>query len=167
MMLMRRIVLGAAAGYGANRVMHIATSWYYERQSAESKAREQMVFPGGAIVAAGRDVAGLLKKDDADDAEIERLGLIAHRGVAMAYGALAALLVGVGIRPFRVGVLTGAAAFVVVDEGLNAVQLEPSPFDFPVEAHIRGVIGHATFGAVLGACLTVLRPLLRRRPRSA
>ena len=137
---MRRIIVGAAVGYAANRCMDVATSRFYEQQSDESKAREEEVFPGGAILAGGRDMARMLGID-ADEQRIEQLGIGAHRGLAMAYGAL---------------------AFVLVDEALNAVQLEPSPTDFPIEAHLRGVVGHVTYGAVLGAGLTVARPLLRR-----
>jgi hypothetical protein len=160
-MLMRRIVVGAAVGYGANRLMDVATSWFYEQQSDASKAREEEVFPGGAIIAGGRDIANMLGIE-ADDQKIEQLGMRAHRGIAMAYGAIGGLLVGFGMRPMRAGLLVGALAFVLVDEALNAVQLEPSPTDFPIEAHMRGVVGHATYGAVLGAGLTLARPLLRR-----
>ena len=70
---------------------------------------------------------------------------------------------GFGVRPMKAGVLVGAAAFVVVDEIMNAVQLEPSPTDFPIEAHLRGVVGHATFGVALGTGLTLAYPLLHRR----
>ena len=157
--LVRRLVIGVAAGYAASRCMDIATSAFYERQSDASKAREEQVFPGGAIIAAGRDMA-MMMKIDADEGQIERLGLIAHRGVAVLYGAVAASLVGIGVRPFRAGVLTAGAAFVLVDEALNAVQLEPSPLDFPIEAHLRGLVGHATFGVVLGAVLTAARGVL-------
>ena len=49
-MLLRRVIVGAAVGYAANRCMDVATSWFYEQQSDESKAREEEVFPGGAIM---------------------------------------------------------------------------------------------------------------------
>jgi len=158
---MRRIVVGAAVGYAANRCMDVATSWFYDQQSDASKAREEEVFPGGAIVNGGREVARMLGID-ADEQRIEQLGIGAHRGMAMAYGAIGGMLVGFGMRPMRAGLIIGALAFVLVDEALNAVQLEPSPTDFPVEAHLRGVVGHVTYGAVLGAGLTLARPFLRR-----
>ena len=142
---MRRIIVGAAVGYAANRCMDVATSRFYEQQSDESKAREEEVFPGGAILAGGRDMARMLGID-ADEQRIEQLGIGAHRGLAMAYGALGGVLVGFGMRPMRAGLLIGALAFVLVDEALNAVQLEPSPTDFPMEAHLRGVVGHVTYG---------------------
>jgi hypothetical protein len=142
--------------------MDVATSWFYEQQSEASKAREEEVLPGGAIVAVGRDMAEMLGID-ADDDQIQQLGMRAHLAVPVTFGVLAALLVGLGVRPMRAGVLSGVAAFVLVDEALNAVVLEPSPSDFPIEAHLRGVVGHLTFGVALGSFLTVARPLLRRR----
>lgn len=100
---------------------------------------------------------------EADEERIQQLRLRFHRAYGMACGVLAALIVGAGMRPMRAGILTGDAAFVLVDEAPNAVQLEPSPFDFPIEAHIRGVIGHATLGVALGTALTIAKPLLARR----
>jgi hypothetical protein len=159
--MLRRVVIGAAAAYVAERCMDVATGAFYERQSDASKAREEEVLRGGAVAATGRQIAGVMNVD-ADDELARCLGLVAHTGVAVTYGAIAALFVGAGFRPFRVGVLTAVAAFVLVDEALNAVRLEPSPFDFPVEAHLRGAVGHVTFGVVLGAALAAARPLLRR-----
>jgi hypothetical protein len=141
--------------------MDAATGAFYERQSDESKAREEEALRGGAVVATGRQIAAVMHMD-ADDEQARRVGLVTHQSVALMYGALAALLVGAGFRPFRVGVLTGFAALVLVDEALNAVRLEPSPFAFPAEAHLRGVVGHVTFGVALGVMLTAARPLLRR-----
>jgi hypothetical protein len=161
-MLIRRVLLGAAAGYAANRCMDLATSWFYARQSDESRAKEEEVLPGGALVAGGRDMARMMGIEDPDDETVARLGLRMHRGGGVAYGILAALAVAAGVRPMRAGLLVGAAAWLLVDEVLNAVQLEPSPGDFPIEAHARGVVGHAAFGAALGAALTVAHPLLER-----
>jgi hypothetical protein len=83
----------------------------------------------------------------------------------MTYGVIAATLVGFGMHPMKAGVLVGAAAFVLVDELMNAAQLEPSPTDFPIEAHLRGVVGHATFGVALGTGLTLASRLLNRHDR--
>jgi len=164
-MLIRRVLVGAAAGYAASRCMDLATSWFYERQSEESRAREEEVLPGGALMAGGRDMARMMRIEDPDDETVARLGLRAHRGGGMAYGVLGALLVGAGVRPLRAGLLVGVAAFALVDEALNAVQLEPSPSDFPMEAHARGAVGHLAFGAALGTALWVARPLLTRGGR--
>ena len=162
-MLLRRILIGAVAGYGANRAMDVATGWFYARQSEAAKEREEEVYPGGAILDAGRQIAAMMKIANPGEDQIQQLGLGAHRALGMTYGVVAATLVGFGVRPMKAGVLVGVAAFVLVDEIMNAVQLEPSPADFPIEAHLRGVVGHVTFGVVLGTGLTLAYPLLGRR----
>jgi hypothetical protein len=47
------------------------------------------------------------------------------------------------------------AAFVLVDEGLPALRIVPAPRKWPVESHVRGVIGYAVLGLGIGALLTV------------
>mgnify|MGYP003286440879 CR=1 FL=1 len=56
----RVLFVGAAAGYLAGQVMDQATTWFYGRQSDESKQREQELLPEGAPVAAARKLAGLV-----------------------------------------------------------------------------------------------------------
>ena len=162
-MLLRRALIGAVAGYGANRAMDVATAWFYARQDDTAKKREEEVYPGGAILDAGRQIAAMMKIEDPSEGQIQRLGIRAHRALGMTYGVIAATLVGFGVRPMKAGVLVGVAAFVLVDEIMNAVQLDPSPTDFPIEAHLRGVVGHATFGVALGTGLTLAYPLLDPR----
>jgi hypothetical protein len=164
-MLLRGVVIGAVAGYGANRAMDVATAWFYARQDDASKAREEEVYPGGAIRDAGRQIAVMMKIANPGQDQIQRLGIRAHRTLGMTYGFIAATLVGFGVRPMKAGILVGTAAFVLVAELMNAAQLEPSPTDFPIEAHLRGVVGHATFGAALGTGLTLASPLLARHKR--
>ena len=41
----RILLVGAAAGYLAGKVMDQATTWFYERQSDASKRREQELLP--------------------------------------------------------------------------------------------------------------------------
>jgi len=159
--LLRRVVIGTVAGYAANRAMDVATSWFYARQSEAAKELEEAVYPGGAILDGGRQVATLMKITNPGEDQVQQLGIRAHRAVGMTLGVIAATLVGFGVRPMKAGVLTGVAAFVLVDEIMNAVQLDPSPTDFPIEAHLRGALGHATFGVSLGAGLTLAYPLLK------
>jgi hypothetical protein len=145
--------------------MDLATAWFYARQDEAAKAREEEVYPGGAILDAGRQIAAMMKIADPDDNQIEQLGIGAHRALGMTYGIIAATLVGLGMHPMKAGLLVSAAGFVLVDEVMNAARLEPSPADFPIEAHLRGVVGHAAFGAALGMGLTLASPLLGRRDR--
>jgi len=46
----------------------------------------------------------------------------------------------------------GAAAWALVDEATAL----PTFTDYPVESHLRGVVGHGTFGLVAGALLSLV-----------
>lgn len=69
----------------------------------------------------------------------------------------AAALVRAG--PLRAGIWTGAVAFVLVDEGVVSAVFTSPPWAYPVESHLRGVIGHLAYGAAAGAMLAVARGL--------
>jgi hypothetical protein len=57
------------------------------------------------------------------------------------------------------GPAVGAAAFLVVDEGTSL----PLLTSYPLVSHARGVVGHATVGAVIGLLLA-LAERERRQP---
>ena len=61
--------------------------------------------------------------------------------------------------------MTGATAFLLVDEGLTSTAFTPPPRAYPVESHLRGVVGHITFGVAAGAMLVIARWLGRLRPK--
>jgi hypothetical protein len=56
--------------------------------------------------------------------------------------------------PLLAGTATGAGAFILIDEGTAISQF----WAYPVESHLRGVVGHATFGLVAGSLMSVVRP---------
>jgi hypothetical protein len=51
------------------------------------------------------------------------------------------------------------AGFLLVDEAANSLFFTPPPQAYPVESHLRGVVGHLVFGATLGALLALARRL--------
>jgi hypothetical protein len=104
------------------------------------------------LVQVGKQV-GQLAGRDLDDASAGRLGLALHRALGVTYGVLAVLLVRRGVRPVRAGLIVGAGAFLVVDEGTSLPQLT----DYPLESHLRGVVGHGTLGLVIGVLLALTR----------
>ena len=85
--------------------------------------------------------------------------MVLHRSLGVAYGVAAAALVRAGVRPFLAEIVTGATAFVLVDEGLSSAAFTPPPGAYPVESHLRGVVGHLTFGVAAGVMLAVARRL--------
>lgn len=154
----RVLFVGAAAGYLAGPVMDQATTWFYERQSDASKQREGELLPEGAPLASARKLAGLIGAEPTD----EQAGTIAatlHQGLGQLYGVVAAALTRRGVPPVRAGLASGAAGFLLVDELANSLFFTPPPQAYPVESHLRGLVGHLTFGATTGALLALARRL--------
>src|SRR5919199_3530607 len=106
----RDIGIGAAIGYGASRVMDLATDWYSEHQSEASRRREEEIAPGGTLVLAGRWLAGMLGRD-VTDGEAERIGWVIHRVLGVTYGTAAAALARAGVSPTLAGGRAGGGAF--------------------------------------------------------
>lgn len=139
---------GALVGYASSRAMDAATTWFYARQSEESKRREEELAPGGALVQVGLQLGQVAGRELDRDAA-GQVGLVAHRTLGATYAVVAAALVGRGVAPMKAGLVVGAAAFVLVDEGTAITQVT----DYPLASHARGVVGHGTFGLVCGALL--------------
>jgi hypothetical protein len=154
----RVLLVGAAAGYLAGQVMDRATTWYYGRQSDASKQREQELLPEGAPLAAARKLAGLVGAEPAD-AQADRLALGMHQTLGQLYGVAAAAMTRRGVPPLAAGLASGAAGFVLVDELANGLFFTPPPQAYPLESHLRGVVGHLTFGAVAGVLLALAKRL--------
>jgi hypothetical protein len=49
--------------------------------------------------------------------------------------------------------------FLLVDELANSLFFTPPPQAYPPESHLRGLVGHLTFGAATGVLLSVARRL--------
>ncbi|CAN5154701.1 hypothetical protein BH20ACT9_BH20ACT9_02680 [soil metagenome] len=156
--MLRDVGVGAAAAYGAGKVMGAATTWFLERQSEASRRQEEELTPGGAPMAIARRLAGVVGTDLTDD-QAMRAAVSFHRGLTTAYGVAAVALVRGGARPLRAGVAVGTAAFLLVDEGVSALGVIPRPPAYPLESHLRGLVGHLTFGVATGGMLALARRL--------
>ena len=154
----RVLFVGAAAGYLAGQVMDKATTWFYERQSDASKQREGELLPEGAPLASARKLAGLIGAEPTD----EQAGTIAatlHQGLGQLWSARGFALTRNGVPPVTAGLASGTAGFLLVDELANSLFFTPPPQAYPVESHLRGLVGHLTFGATTGALLALARRL--------
>jgi hypothetical protein len=154
----RVLFVGAAAGYLATQVMDKATTWFYGRQSDASKQREQELLPEGAPVATARKLTGLLGIEPTED-QTGTIALATHQSLGQLYGVVAAALTRRGVSPMAAGVASGMGGFLLVDELANSLFFTPPPQAYPVESHLRGVVGHLTLGVTTGALLTVARRL--------
>jgi hypothetical protein len=152
------LAVGTAAGFLAGQVMDRATTWFYERQSDDSKRRESEVLPEGAPMASARRLAGLIGAEPTDD-QAGQLAAAMHRSLGQLYGVAAASLTRRGVPPLAAGVAAGLGGFVLVDELANSLFFTPPPQAYPVESHLRGLVGHLTFGAATGVVLAVARRL--------
>jgi hypothetical protein len=152
------LFVGAAAGYLAGQAMDKATTWYYGRQSDASKEREQELLPEGAPIASARKLTSWLGIEPTED----QTGTIAetmHQSLGQLYGVVAASMTRRGANPVAAGLASGAGGFLLVDELANSLFFTPPPQAYPVESHLRGIVGHLTFGATLGVLLAVARRL--------
>jgi hypothetical protein len=154
----RVLLVGAAAGYVAGQVMDKATTWFYERQSDASKQREGELLPEGAPMASARKLAGLVGAEPTDE-QTGQLATAMHQSLGQVYGVGAAVLTRAGVPPVTAGVASGVAGFLLVDELANSLFFTPPPQAYPVESHLRGVVGHLAFGATLGVLLALARRL--------
>jgi hypothetical protein len=154
----RVLFVGVAAGALAGQAMNKATTWFYEQQSDESKQREQEVLPEGAPMASARKLASWIGAEPTDD-QTGQLAEAMHRSLGQLYGVVAASMTRRGVNPVAAGLASGAGGFLLVDELANSLFFTPPPQAYPVESHLRGVVGHLTFGAALGVLLAVARRL--------
>ena len=152
------LFVGVTAGYLAGQAMDRATTWYYGRQSDASKQREQELLPDGAPIAAARKLAGLLGAEPTDD-QAGTIALAMHQSLGQGYGVAAAALTRRGVPPIAAGVASGMAGFLLMDELANSLFFTPPPQAYPVESHLRGIVGHLTLGVVTGALLALARRL--------
>jgi hypothetical protein len=154
----RVLLVGAAAGLLAGKAMDQATTWFYGRQSEASKRREQELLPEGAPIASARKLAGLIGAEPTDD----QAGAIAqalHQSLGQGYGVVAAALTRRGVPPLAAGLGAGMAGFLLIDELANSLFFTPPPQAYPVESHLRGVVGHLTLGATTGVLLATAKRL--------
>jgi hypothetical protein len=154
----RVLFVGAAAGYVAGQVMDKATTWFYERQSDASKQRESQLLPEGAPMASARKLASLIGAELTDE-QTTQLAAALHQCLGQGYGVAAAAITRRGTPPLAAGLAVGMGGFLLVDELANSLFFTPPPQAYPVESHLRGVIGHLTLGLVTGALLAVARRL--------
>jgi hypothetical protein len=109
---LRVLLVGAAGGYAAGKVMDRATTWFYQRQSDASKQREGQLLPEGAPMASARKLARLVGVEPTD-AQAGQLASALHQSLGQLYGVGAASLIRVGVPPLAAGITTGVAGLLL------------------------------------------------------
>jgi hypothetical protein len=158
-------VVGIAAGYLPSRPMDKVTAAYQERQSAVSRRREKELQEEPAYVKAAERVAEI-GGQNLDQERTERLGLRLHRGLGLSGGVIAGLLVARGINLGRRDPDGLRALAARRRGGQRALRVDPSSDGLSAKTHVRGLLGHLTYGGALGALLAAANALLWKRSTS-
>src|SRR5829696_3842453 len=117
-MLLADVAIGCVAGLVATKVYGLMQEALYRPMPRYAKRREEQVRPGpSSQVAASRMAEGL--GYPLDDQERELAGCALHYGLGTAWGPLYGLLRRHGgTQPLAAAAFTGAALWLIVDEGL-------------------------------------------------
>ncbi len=113
--------------------------------------------PGDTPVLAGKKLARLVGRDVSDQ-QAAKIGSVVYWALGMSYGMAAAVLARAGVPPLVAGIATGAMA-LVVDGGVMSAFFTPPPLAYPLDSHVRELVGHLGYGAVAGTMLSAVRGL--------
>ena len=160
--ILRDAAYGAIGGVIGSYALEKVSEALYEREAPDKRQREEqlrkeppfMVLAERLIHQAGLDVTPERK---------ERLGKAIHWSYGMAWGALyGALRRRVPVLSRAGGLLFGVGFAIVGDELMSSVMgLTAPPKEFPVDAHVRGLLGHVAFTAATDGtvrCLEAVTP---------
>lgn len=149
------LALGVAAGLTATWAMNQATTYLYEHEDPEARARENEARGDRTSYEAAADEIAAAAGVDLTPERRRALGSGLHWALGGAAGGAYALMrrywpaAGKGQ-----GLLFGTAFFGLVDEGANtALGFTPGPGAFPWQAHARGLAGHLVYGLVADSFL--------------
>lgn len=152
-------VRGAVAGGIAVWVMDQVTTGLAASQSKASAAAEKAAAPNGKS-SVGNLVDRLVDHFDVelDTASRGRATQAVHYALGIVPGSLYGALRGrVPLVGTALGLGYGAALWAVNDEYANAALGLSGPIDaYPLDTHLRGVVGHLALGLVTDAGIDIL-----------
>lgn len=165
MRMMRDGALAAMAGFIASLVMDRATTAFQAQQSPDDRARERAVSPGLAYEVAAEKASGAAGLELSDRAR-KRAGSAFHFGLGLGWAPLYPVLRRwLGLSATAAGLATGLSLFAIVDEGLNPVIGSSAPPQaYPLSTHMRGLLGHLVYGAVLALAVELAWRLVGDEP---
>jgi uncharacterized membrane protein YagU involved in acid resistance len=152
MRIARDLLVVGAAGLASTRLMSAVTTRFMQLQPQEDRRLEERVSPGIAYEVAARKTSAALGMNLTDD-QAARLGMAIHYGLGIGWAPLYLVLRrGAHLHPFMAGVATGMSMNLLVDEVANTVfGFAAPPQDYPISTHLRGAVGHLTYGLALAA----------------
>lgn len=152
------VLSGIAAGVVATWIMTRVTTFMYERENKAARAREDSARGDKtAYDVAAEKGAGIFGKT-LTAKQRGRWGMAVHWTLGIAAAVLyAALRTQLASPDLRHGLLFGFLFWLIMDEAMTPLlRLTPGPRAFPWQTHVRGLVGHLVFGAVVELTLTLL-----------
>lgn len=153
------LVKGAVAGAVGVWALDKVTWAMWNREDPQLLDREREARPGGmdpAHVMANRAAEAVGQELEPPQPNPAGVGVHYALGVmpGAIYGALQKRVDGVGAGG---GLLYGLGLFLMQDEGLNPLMgTSGKPWEYPWQAHARGLVGHLVLGAVTHATFQAL-----------
>jgi hypothetical protein len=159
--LRRDAAYGAVAGIVGTLAMDSVTDLLYKLESEEKRRKEESLRTEGPaetlaarlIEFVGAEPSGQRKK---------RIAQILHWGYGAAWGTLFGILHHRAPALSRAsGFLFGVLFFLAGDELMNGVMgLTPPPKEFPIDAHVRGLVAHVVFAAAADGTIRIARAVM-------
>lgn len=152
------LLTGGAAGVVATWVMTRVTTVMYARENSAAREREDSARGGTTAYEAAADKGAGLFGRKLSETQRGRWGLVIHWSLGIGAGVLyAAIRTQLESPDIRHGLLYGLAFWAVMDEAVTPLlRLTPGPFAFPWQTHLRGLVGHLVFGAVVELTIALL-----------
>lgn len=157
--LVRDIAYGIVGGVIGTLAMEQVTSFLYKFESEEKKKKAESLRTEPPPQAMVRRVTQDVLHVKVSDEMLSKAGNVVHWGYGMAWGAL------YGVLHDRVPALSRAAGlpfglgfWLIGDEVVTmAFKLTPPPREFPIDAHLRGLVGHLAYAATTDGVYRILR----------
>lgn len=152
------LLRGAAAGAIATWVMGKATTWFWDHESAASRAKYKELTGGKYVPDRAAEKLENLAGLHPSKEQHQMLAQANHWAVGIGAGIVYSLIKRQNkkVSTGR-GLLFGAAFSTLFDEGLITLTgLAEPPQKYPWQAHARGLFGHLIYGVIADAALNVL-----------
>lgn len=165
--LLADLGVGLMAGWAGTKAMTPVTTLLYERASDEVRAQERAAQEEPTYEVAARRTAAAVGVQLTREQQ-QAGGIVLHWGLGLGWGIVTVLMRRTtGLHPLVAGLLSGFAMFALVDEGANAAfGFSAPPSAYPVETHLRGLVGHLVYGVAGALAAEVLVWLGRNVGRS-
>lgn len=150
--------IGLIGDYVGTKVMEQTSMKLYELESEQTRKKEEEVRLGDPYMIAAEKMTEALGIELSEDG-LQKLAIYGfHYGLGMGWGPTYTFLRRwTDLNPVLVGLLSGAAMSLLVDEGTTPLMGFSAPNrDYPLTTHLRGFVAHLVFGLGVAATAETL-----------